>query len=135
MPFDIKNLNPAARFYWGNGKKEWVELRNVTVKQLRNIRKETVKKTVEYYRPNESDAKPFRYETDEIDHDKMDELLWDYQIVNWCITEPDGKEIPCTLENKLLMMGNSDKFANWVIECLNQMATDEKDQKEKSEKN
>ena len=77
MPFDIKNLNPAARFYWGKGKHEWVELRNVTVKQLRNIRKAAVKKTVEYYRPDDSDVQPFRYETDEIDHDKMDELLWD----------------------------------------------------------
>ena len=135
MPFDLENLNPSARFYWGDGKKEWVELRNISMKQLRKIRNEAVKKTVEYYRPEESDIKPFRYENEDVDHDKLDELLWDYQITDWRIVNPDGKEIPCTLENKLLLMGNSTKFADWVVKCLNQLASDEKAQREEAEKN
>lgn len=135
MPFDLDNLNPAVRFYWGGGKKEWVELRNIPVVELRRIRKEITKKTVEYYRPEESDIKPFRYESDEMDEDKLNELLWDYQIVNWNIEDTDGKKIDCTLKNKLLLMGNSSEFADWIIQCLNQLASDEKTRREKSEKN
>ena len=133
MPFDLSNLNPAAKFHWN--KKEWVELRNIPIAELRNIRKKTITKKIEYYRPDESDIKPFRYEDESLNEDKLDELLWDYQIVNWKIVDPDGKDIPCTLENKLLLMGNSTEFAEWVIDCLRQLSTDEKKQKEKSEKN
>ena len=141
MPFDLKNLNPTARFYWGSGKKEWVELRNIPIGVLDKIRKETISRNVEYYRPEDLDEKdrqnfrPFRYEVKKVNEDLLNELLWDYQIVNWNITDPDGNEIPCTKENKLLLMGNSAEFADWIVRCLNQMASDEIKRKEKSEKN
>jgi len=131
MPFDLQNLNPAAKFYWGKDKKEWVELRNIPVGELRRIRKETIKRNIEYYRPDQSKEKPFRYEIDDLNEDRLNELLWDYQIVNWHIEDPDGNEIPCTLENKLLLMSNSTEFAEWIIERLNQLVSDEKKNKKK----
>ena len=136
MPFDISNLNPPARFYYpGTKKAEWVELRNIPIAELRKMRKATVERISEYYQPNDSKEQPFRYEVEKLDEDKFNEMLWDYQIVNWKIIDPNGKDIPCTLENKLLMMGHSSEFAEWVVKCLNQMASDEEKDKEKSEKN
>jgi hypothetical protein len=134
--FDINNLNPTAKFYWpGSRKKEWVELRNIPTAQLRKMRKETVRQEIEYHRPDNSNEKPFRYEVDKVDDDKLFDAMWDYQIVNWQIVDLDGNEIPCTTENKLLMVGNSKEFADWIVKCLNQLAIDEIKKKEKSEKN
>jgi hypothetical protein len=134
--FDINNLNPTAKFYWpGSRKKEWVELRNIPTAQLRKMRKETVRQEIEYHRPDNSSEKPFRYEVDKVDDDKLFDAMWDYQIVNWRIVDLDGNEIPCTTENKLLMVGNSKEFADWIVKCLNQLAIDEIKKKEKSEKN
>ena len=62
-------------------------------------------------------------------------LLWDYQIVDWNIVDGDGKKIKCTKENKLLLMGNSAEFVNFVVDSLNQLAKDEQKRREKSEKN
>ena len=135
MSFDLNNLNPSVRFYWDNSKKEWIELRNVPIGELRRIRKETIKKEVEYYRPDESDIRPFRYESEQIDEEKLNELLWDYQITDWYFEDADGGAIPCTLENKLLLINNSTEFTDRIIKWLNQLAADTKDIKEKSEKN
>jgi len=136
MPFDLKNLNPAVKFYYpGTRKAEWLELRNIPIGELRKMRKRCVKQTVEYYRPDDSKGQPYRYETEDIDDDKFNEMLWDYQIVSWKIIDPEGKEIPCTLENKLLLMGNSTEFADWVVKCLNKLAKDSEKKKEDSEKN
>ena len=134
--FDINNLNPTAKFYWpGSKKTEWVELRNIPIAEIRKLRKKTVTKEVEYYKVDNSDEKPFRYEVEKIDDDRLNEILWDYQIVNWHILDPDGNEIPCTLENKLKLMGYSTEFADWIIKCLNQLAADEKKRLERLEKN
>jgi len=132
MPFDIKNLNPPARFHYNED--EWVELRTMPLDEVRKIRKKVFKKNIEYYKADGIE-RPFRYETEEIDDDKLNELLWDYQIVNWNIKEPDGKEIECNKANKLLLMGNSPEFSEFIVKSLNQLAQDEEDRREKSEKN
>jgi len=134
--FDIDNLNPVARFYYpGTGKKEWVELRNIPTSELRKLRKKVIRQEVEYYRPDNTNEKPFRYEVDKIDDEKLFDEMWDYQIVNWKIVKINGEEIPCTKENKLLMVGNSKEFADWIVKCLNQLAIDEEKKRDKSEKN
>jgi hypothetical protein len=135
MPFNIQNLNPPVKFYYGRGKKEWVELRNIPLAEIRKIKKEVVKTEVEYWRPEGSTERPFRYEVDNSDTDKLDQMLWDYQIVNWCIKTPSGEDIPCTLENKLLMMGESTEFLEWVLDCLKTLAEDETKRKKDQEKN
>jgi len=135
MSFNLNNLNPSVKFYWDKSKEEWIELRNIPIGELRRIRKETVTKEVEYYRPAESDIRPFRYEAEEINEEKMSELLWDYQITDWHFKDAEGNVIPCTLENKLLLLNNSTEFMDRIIKWLNQLAGDAEDIKEKSEKN
>ena len=136
MPFDISNLNPSARFYYpGTKKAEWIELRNISMSDIRQMRKKTVDKKIEYYRPDNSNERPFRYEIENIDEDELFSLMWDYQIVNWKIIDPNGKEIPCTIENKLLMIGKSNEFAEWVMKCLKQLSKDDAKSKKDSEKN
>jgi hypothetical protein len=135
MPFDIKNLHQPARFYWDEAKTEWIEVRTLTGKALMDLRKSTTTKKVDYWRPDKSTEKPFRYEFTEMNDELFNELFWDQQIVSWNFTDPEGVAIPCTKENKMLLMGNSNEFATWVMGCLSQLDKDEKKRAEKSEKN
>lgn len=49
---------------------------------------------------------------------KERELIWDHAIVDWKdILDTKGNQIPCTLENKLKLMGNP-QFARFVGRCL-----------------
>ena len=134
MPIDIKGLNKPSRFYWPGSKDEWVELRNVNLSEIKKIRRETVVRRAEYYQVDK-DSKPFRYEIEDTDEEKADELLWDYQIVDWNLVDPDGKKIQCTKKNKLLLMENSTEFVSFVVDSLNQLAKDDEKRREKSEKN
>ena len=133
MPIDLKSLTAPSRFFWPGPDEEWIDLRNITLAEFKKINAETVTKRAEYHQVD--NAKPFRYEVDDIDSDKADEMLWDYQIVDWNIADGEGKKIKCTKENKLLLMGNSAEFVNFVVDSLNQLADDEKKRREKSEKN
>jgi len=133
MPVDLKNLTAPSRFFWPDSENEWVDLRNVTLAEFKKIRAATVSTRAEYHQIN--DAKPFRYEVEVTDDDKSDELLWDYQIVDWNIVDGDGKKIKCNKENKLLLMGNSTEFVRFVVDNLNQLVKDDAKRQEKSEKN
>jgi hypothetical protein len=133
MPVDLKSLTAPSRFFWQGSDDEWIDLRNVTVAEFKKIRKETVSTRAEYHQIK--DSKPFRYEVEDTDQDKADELLWDYQIVAWNIVDGNGKKIKCTKENKLLLMGNSTEFATFVVDSLNRLVEDEAKRREKLEKN
>ena len=132
MPFNLKGLTKPSRFFWP-GSEEWVDLRNVTLAEFKAIRKQTVTKRAEYHQVNAE--KPYRYEVEDTDEEKADELLWDYQIVRWYIVDDDGKKIKCTKENKLMLMGNSAEFVNFVVKNLNQLSIDDAERRDKSEKN
>ena len=132
MPFNLKSLTKPSRFFWPDSE-EWVELRNVTLAEFKAIRKQTVTKRAEYHQVNTE--KPYRYEVEDTDEEKADELLWDYQIARWYIVDGDGKKIKCTKENKLLLMGNSAEFVNFVVKNLNQLSIDDAERRDKSEKN
>lgn len=134
MPIDLKSLTAPSRFFWPGDSEEWIDLRNITLAEFKKIRASTVTNRAEYHQIKDGD-KPFRYEVEDTDSDKADELLWDYQIVDWNIVDGDGKKIKCTKENKLLLMGNSAEFVNFVVDNLNQLAKDEQKRREKSEKN
>ncbi|MHC4265972.1 MAG: hypothetical protein ACYSUK_08575 [Planctomycetota bacterium] len=134
MPIDIKGLNKPSRFYWPGSDDEWVELRHINLSEIKKIRRTTVTRRAEYHQ-TDKDSKPFRYEVEDTDEDRADELLWDYQIVDWNLVDPDGKKIKCDKKNKLLLMGNSAEFVSFVVDNLNRLASDEKERQEKSEKN
>jgi len=135
MPFDLKNLNPSAKFYWGKSKREWVELRPLSREDLREMRKRAVIRKTEYYKPDSSDIQPYRYETETVDEDCIFEMMWEKQIIDWNIVDPEENKIPCTKENKLLMINQCREFSEWVSGCLLQLSSDEKKKKEDSEKN
>lgn len=134
MSINLKRLTAPSRFFWPGSEDEWIDLRNITLAEFKKIRAATVSKRAEYHQIKEGD-KPFRYEVEDTDEDKSDELLWDYQIVDWNILDGDGKKIKCTKENKLLLMGNSSEFVNFVVDSLNRLAIDDVKQREKLEKN
>lgn len=135
MAWDLKNLNPPARFHYPDDTgDEWVELRNLSIDDFRRLRKETTTYKIDYWRGNKSE-KPHRFEINEVDEDKLYKLMWEEQIVNWHILDTDGNKIPCTNKNKLLMMGNSIEFSAWTVECLNTLAKDELKKKDDLEKN
>ena len=114
MPFDLDNLNPATRFYYDDDEDEWVELRICAGEDLDRIHKQTRKTKREY-------KMGVRYTYEDINHDLEAELMNDFTITAWHIVTPDGKEIPCTYENKQLMMKGSVEFASWVTRCLQKL--------------
>jgi hypothetical protein len=135
MPIDIKGLNaPAKFFYPGSKKKEWVEFRTIPMSKLREWRKETVKPKVEYHKTEDVD-KPFRYESEDVDDDKLFELMWDWQIVNWNIEDAENNSIECNKENKLLLISNSLEFSDFALASIKKLSEDELKQRSKSEKN
>jgi hypothetical protein len=131
---DLKGLTKPSRFFWAGSEEEWIDLRNITIAQVKAIRKKTVSQRAEYHQVDGVN-KPYRYEVEDTDQEKADELLWDYQIADWCIVDADGKKIKCTLENKLLLMENSAEFVTFVVDSLNKLAKDEAERRDKSEKN
>lgn len=138
MPFALKAKNEPARFYSNETREEWVDLKALTPSELAAIRKKTVAKRVEYYTPPEArncSAQPFRYEIEDFDSEAFQRLFWDAQIVDWSIKDENGNEIPCTLENKMLLIENSNEFGKWVLDSLAVLEKDLKDRVEKSEKN
>ena len=114
----------------GGGK---VQLRTLTTDEWKAIRKQTVKQKVDF---KKVDGTPGRFPYEEVNEDLQNELFWDAVIVSWeKLFDGKGNEIPCTKENKILLMSRSAKFAKVVADGLKIMAEDETAQAEASEKN
>jgi hypothetical protein len=110
-----------------------VQLRSIDVDDWKAIRKQTVRKKVDF---KKVDGTPGRFEYEEVNEDLQNELFWDKVIVSWeNFLDGKGVSIPCTKENKILLMSRSAKFAKFVGECLKQIAEDEGIQAEQAEKN
>jgi hypothetical protein len=110
-----------------------VHLRTLSVAEFREIQKKTVKKRVDYKRV---DGVPGRFEYEDVNQDLQNELYWDAVIVDWeNLTDGKGKEIPCTRENKVLLMSKSKKFLDFIVDSLRRLGEDEEVQKEKEIKN
>ncbi len=110
-----------------------VQLRTLTADILKAIRKQTVKKKVDFKR---IDGSPARLEYEEINEDLQNELFWEQIIIAWeNIFDGKGNEIPCTKENKILLMTRSVKFARFISDSLKTLAEDEQREMEASEKN
>lgn len=126
--FDIGgDLNPGILFDMEGGGK--VRLRVCAGEDFRNIRKQTLKKKVEY-----KNAQRFAY--DDIDEDLENKLLWDFCIIDWeNLFDASGSPIPCIKENKVLLMGKSIKFSRFVLDSLNKLAEINSEQVEAESKN
>jgi len=112
MPFDLDNLNPATRFHYNDD--EWVELRICSGEDLTRIHKQTRKKKKEY-------RHGILYRWEDVDEDLEMDLMNDFAITAWDLVTPSGESIPCTKENKNLMMRNSVEFAGFVTSCLQKL--------------
>lgn len=128
MPFAIDNendLNPVHKFYYGNIENdEWVELRVANDETVQNIRRDLGIKTTTKHVFNPKTKQMNAINDINLDEDKMmqfNDRLLDYQIANWHILEPSGKEIPCILENKKKLMYGSPQFSTWINKLLSKM--------------
>jgi hypothetical protein len=62
-------------------------------------------------------------------------MIWDHAIQGWeGILDKNGKEIPCTLPNKMKLMGIP-QFARFVARCLQQITGANTQEAEGAEKN
>lgn len=121
MKFNIKNLNPGHWFYFDDNKPEEgrICLRVCPENKLKEIIKATSETVVKMHNGNP-------YETTKRNETEADKMLWDYVIVSWeGLTDVDGEtEIPCTAENKHLLMAGDPFFSEFVskrLEALKRM--------------
>lgn len=131
MQFDLENLNPGTKFFFDEDdeKKGSVTLRVCAGDDLRAIRKQSSKKKVEYRRGQ-------RIEYPDTNEEVENALLWDFCIVAWeGVLDSKNVSIPCTKENKTLLMGKSPVFSKFVGDKLSVLADIEDEEKEKLEKN
>ena len=127
---DLEETIPRFFEMEGGGR---VQLKTISVADFKAIQKQTVKKKIDYKRV---DGVPGRFEYEAVDQELQNELYWDAVIVGWeYLTDKNGKEIPCTMENKALLMTRSKKFLEFVVESLKALAEDEAVQQEKERKN
>ncbi len=108
-----------------------LQLRIPTIEDWKRIRKQTVRKKVEF---KKVDGTPGRFEFEEVNEDLQNELFWDAAIVNFENFTNKGVLIPNIKENKVLLMTNS-KFAKFFGESFKTLTEDEARQAEASEKN
>jgi len=127
MKIDLNDLNPGAWFDWGDAQ---VCLRSVNADKMREIDAQTTKPAVDV-------RKGIRFTFDKITSpDLRRELMWDYMIVDWKnIQDAEGNELPCTKENKMLLMGRSAAFLKFVMENLKVLDEAEEAHEKALEKN
>ncbi len=110
-----------------------VQLRLLSADDFKEIDKQTVKKKVEY---RKVDGTPARFDVEASDTELRNHLFWDRAIVAWeNIFDRNEAEIPCTSENKILLMSKSIKFAEFVADGFRVMREDGIKRTEESEKN
>jgi hypothetical protein len=127
---DTEEITPRFFEMEGGGR---VQLRTISVADFKSIQKQTVRKKVDY---KKVDGTPGRFEFEEVNQDLQNELYWDSVIIGWeNLSDRNGKEIPCTKENKVLLMTRSKKFLDFVVESLKTLSADEADAQEQSQKN
>lgn len=129
--FNVNGDRPAVWFDLEGGGR--VQLRTMTADVLKAIRAQSVKKRTEYKRV---EGKAERFEVEEVNDDLQNELFWDHVIVGWeNFFDGQGAAIPCTKENKVLLMSRSARFATVVGESLRTLNEAEAVQARALEKN
>jgi hypothetical protein len=117
MKFDLTELNPGVFFSFDENEDGagGVTIRLANGKILDEINKACIKKKVEFRRGQ-------RHEVI-IDNDELrSKMLWEYVIIDWKgLYDQDGKEIPCTKENKVMLMQGSVKFSSFIGNCVEKL--------------
>lgn len=126
---DFDEVGTAKWFEMEGGGR--LQLRVPTLSDWKRIRKQVFHKKVEF---KKVDGTPGRFEYEEVNEELQNELFWDATIVNFENFTNKEVLIPCTKENKILLMTNS-KFAKFFRESFETLIEDEAKQEEISEKN
>jgi hypothetical protein len=128
--FDLE-AKPGVWFDMDGGGR--VQLKTLGPGEWKAIRAKSVKTVAEYQK---LDGKWERFEVEKKDDDLQNELFWDAAIVAWeNLMDGKGQPIPCTAENKVLLMMTQPKFAQFVKECSDTLVADENARAAASEKN
>ena len=125
--FDLSDLNPPARFYYGKEQKEWVDLRLAADEDLRAIRDGLGIKTRTEYKVNPETRRMDRIEYQDIGEDvalALNRAVNQFCIVGWHLEDNKGNEIPFTPDNVNLMMERSARFSGWVAKRLKKLRDD-----------
>ena len=128
--FDLEE-KPGVWFEMDGGGR--VQLKTLTSAEWKSIRAKSVKTVSEYQK---LDGKWERFEVEKKDDDLQNTLFWDAVIVSWeNLLDGKGNQIPCTAENKTMLMLTQPKFSKFIGECSEALTKDENALAEKSEKN
>ena len=110
-----------------------VELRTLSYDALKTINKQSTRKRVDF---KKVEGTPGRFEYEEVNEELQNELFWDHCILSWkYLFDSKEVEIPCTKENKVLLMTKSAQFAKFISDSLETLNEDEVVQSEVAEKN
>lgn len=119
---------------WFAHEDNWkVCLRLCSMERMKEIRKATTKKRIDF---KKVDGTPARFEYDDVDDDKASLMLWDYCITNWeGIVDSKGNDLPCTAENKFALMHKLRVFQSFVTDGIAKLNAAEEERQEALEKN
>ena len=110
-----------------------VELRTLSYDALKKINKQSTRKKVDF---KKVEGTPGRFEYEEVNEELQNELFWDHCILAWeNLYDSKEVEIPCTKENKVLLMTKSAQFAKFISDSLETLNKAEAAQAETAEKN
>jgi len=86
------------------------KLRALDRRAIQELRKKAIKK--KYI------ATPAgRQVVEDVDDELFDSLVFDYIIVDWeDIIDDEGKKLPCTKENKLMVVNSVPNLSNWLLD-------------------
>jgi len=127
--FDLE-AKPGVWFDMDGGGR--VQLKTLAAEEWKTIRAKSVKTVPEYQK---LDGKWERFEVEKKDDDLQNELFWDAVIVAWeNLLDGKGQEIPCTAENKTLLMLTQPRFSKFIGECVDTLTKDESARAEASKK-
>jgi len=130
---NINDLNPGAWFDFMDGAR--VKVRPFAGNILDDIRKKATQTKVEYKKQGKI-GRLQRIEYIDLDEDKMQELLWDYIIVDWKgFDDEKGKAIKCTVKNKVKFMRTWPEFYDFVDNAADVSTADVEQKAEEVEKN
>jgi hypothetical protein len=133
MAFNLSNLNPASRFYLSKDETEWVELKILSDRELKEVRKKVSKKKAEYKSSGRTGLQRIEYV--DVDEEMLADEINDLCISNWNLLDTDGNEIPCTRDNKLLLVGSSPEFSTFISDSLETLKKDKEEKEKEEEKN
>ncbi len=113
-----------------------IQLKILSPEEWSEIEKQTITEAVDYKRLD-GKAERFEYEKFKPGGKQLQfELFWDKVIINWeNFLDAKGKNIPCTKENKLLLVSRSKKFIDKINEFLEILRVEEFERAEESPKN